>query len=91
MTSKFALLTTVLCFAYAGTGLAADTSGSKGMTKDEYKAEKDHIKADAKAARDKCKGMSGNAKSVCTAEAKGNTKTAEAKQERHEAAKGTAK
>ncbi len=48
MNSRFALLTAVLCFAYPGAGLAADTSGSQGMTKDEYKAEKDHIKADAK-------------------------------------------
>jgi hypothetical protein len=42
-----------------------------GISADQYKAEKDRIEADAKAAKDACKSMKDNAKDICEAEAKG--------------------
>jgi len=58
-----------------------DTTMAHGatMSKADYKAEKDRIEADYKAANAKCKDMSGNAKDVCHKEAKGdeNVKKAE--------------
>ena len=47
-----------------------------GISGDEYKREKDRIEADAKAAKEACKGMKDNAKDVCEAEAKGKEKVA---------------
>ena len=47
-----------------------------GISGDEYKREKDRIEADAKAAKEACKGMKDNAKDVCEAEAKGKEKLA---------------
>lgn len=47
-----------------------------GISQDEYKREKDRVEADAKAAKEKCKSMSGNAKDICQAEAKGTEKLA---------------
>ena len=52
------------------------SGGEKGISRDEYKREKDRIEADAKAAKAKCKGLSGNEKDVCQAEAKANEKIA---------------
>ena len=49
---------------------------TKGISNDEYQREKDRIEADAKAAKEKCKSMSGNAKDICQAEAKGTEKLA---------------
>src|SRR3954463_5983315 len=49
---------------------------SAGISGDEYKREKDRVEADAKAAKEKCKGMKDNAKDVCQAEAKANEKVA---------------
>jgi hypothetical protein len=47
-----------------------------GISKDEYKAEKDRIEADAKAAKKACDSMKDNAKDICQAEAKGKEKLA---------------
>ena len=47
-----------------------------GISGDEYKRAKDAVEADAKAAKEKCKSMTGNAKDICQAEAKGNEKVA---------------
>ena len=47
-----------------------------GISKDEYKREKDRIEADAKSAKASCKTMKDNAKDVCEAEAKGKEKLA---------------
>lgn len=49
---------------------------AQGISRDEYKAEKDRVEADAKAAKAKCKSMSGNAKDICEAEAKAHEKVA---------------
>ena len=73
---RMTMIAAVAACAYAGTGLAADT-----MPKDQYKTEKQRIEADGKSAREKCKGMSANAKDVCMAEAKGNEKVAKAELE----------
>lgn len=59
-----------ICLAASGSALA--------MTKAEYNAAKDNSKAAYKVADDKCGSLSGNAKDVCKAEAKGNRKKADA-------------
>lgn len=61
--------------AFAGAASAADTHG---MSRDQYKAQKDRIEAQYKADRDACKSMKGNAADVCKAEAKGKEKVATA-------------
>lgn len=48
------------------------------MTKDEYKVQQDRIEADYKAARRACDSLAGNAKDVCTTDAKGRHEVAEA-------------
>ena len=55
---------------------ADSAMGAKGISRDEYKREKDRIEADAKAAKEKCKGLKDNAKDICQAEAKANEKVA---------------
>ncbi|HET7728468.1 MAG TPA: hypothetical protein VFK48_00425 [Usitatibacter sp.] len=53
------------------------TTGSKeGISRDEYKREKDRIEADAKAAKEKCNSLKDNAKDICQAEAKATEKVA---------------
>jgi len=47
-----------------------------GISTAEYKAEKDRIEADAKAAKKACDSMKDNAKDICQAEAKGKEKLA---------------
>jgi hypothetical protein len=69
---KMAFFAAALSLASAGTVLAADAS------KDQYKAEREKIEADSKAAREKCKDMKGNAKDICMAEAKGHERVAKA-------------
>ena len=49
---------------------------SLGISRDEYKREKDRVEADAKAAKEKCKALKDNAKDICQAEAKANEKIA---------------
>lgn len=53
--------------AFAGTGVAATTA----MSKDAYNAQKKEIKTQYDADVSGCKSMTGNAKDVCTEEAKG--------------------
>jgi hypothetical protein len=48
------------------------------MSKDAYKAEKDRIEAEYKAAKEACTKLSGNAEDVCKAEAKGKQRVSEA-------------
>ena len=52
------------------------SGGAQGISRDEYKREKDRIEADAKAAKEKCKALKDNAKDICQAEAKANEKLA---------------
>ena len=73
--TKITVAAAILSLAWAGPLFAAD-----GASK-EQKAEKQRIEADAKAAREKCKDMKGNAKDICMAEAKGNEKVAKAELE----------
>jgi hypothetical protein len=70
---KMTLAAAALSFAYAGPLFAADN-----MSKDQNKAEKQRIEQEAKAAKEKCKDMKGNAKDICMAEANGNEKVAKA-------------
>jgi hypothetical protein len=70
------LIAAALSLAYAGPLFAADN-----MSKDQHKSEKQRIEQDAKAAREKCKDMKGNAKDICMAEAKGQEKVAKAELE----------
>src|SRR5919107_1167604 len=74
--TKMTLVAAALSLAYAGPLFAADN-----MSKDQHKSEKQRIEQDAKAAREKCKDMKGNAKDVCMAEAKGQEKVAKAELE----------
>jgi len=66
-----------VALAFGGGAMAATTT----MSKDEYKANKDRIAADYKAAKASCDSMSGNAKDICVAEAKGREKVAKAELE----------
>ena len=59
-----------LGLACAGPVAAAD--------KDAPKSERQRIEADARAAKEKCKDMKGNAKDICMAEATGQEKVAKA-------------
>ncbi|WPB58148.1 hypothetical protein [Xylophilus sp. GOD-11R] len=52
--------------------------GASAMTKDEHKAAADQISATYKTDKAACDGMSGNAKDICTSEAKGKEKIAKA-------------
>ena len=52
---------------------AADT-----MSREAYKAEKDRIEAEYKAAKEKCDKLSGNAEDVCQVQAKGSRRVADA-------------
>lgn len=49
---------------------------AEGMSKDEYKAGKEKISADYKAAKANCGSLSGNANDICMVEAKGKEKVA---------------
>jgi hypothetical protein len=73
------LLMTMLISAgvgFAGVANAADDHAT--MSRDAYKAEKDRISTAYKADREHCRSMSGNAKDICIAEAKGHEKVAKA-------------
>jgi hypothetical protein len=63
-----------VALAFSGAALA-------NISKDEYKAGKDRIAADYKAAKASCGSLSGNAKDICMAEAKGREKVAKAQLE----------
>jgi len=51
---------------------------AQGMSKPDYKAARDGIAADHKAAEAACKPLTGNARDICKAEAKGKEKVARA-------------
>lgn len=59
-----------------GTGVVAEN-----MSKDEYKAARDRIETTYRADKRRCDSMSGNAKDICNAEAKGREKLAKAELE----------
>jgi hypothetical protein len=63
-----------LCCGFAG---AAGSAESKA----EYKAQKDRVEADYKAAKEQCKPLKGNAQDICTVQARGNYKVAKAELE----------
>lgn len=54
-----------LCLAFSAGAMA------QGISRDEYKAGKDKIEAEYKAAKAACAPLSGNQKDICQAEAKG--------------------
>jgi hypothetical protein len=64
--------------ALAGNAGAADRADHNGMSRDQYKAEKDRIEAQYKSEKDACKAQNGNAKDVCEAQAKAHEKVAKA-------------
>jgi len=64
--------------AFAGTAGAAD---NKTMSRDAYKAQENRVEAQYKADKERCSSLTGNAKDVCQAEAKGNEKVAKAQLE----------
>ncbi|HYC46268.1 MAG TPA: hypothetical protein VED01_12395 [Burkholderiales bacterium] len=68
--TRIAIAAAALSLACAGPLFAADAS------KDANNAEKQRIEQQAKAAKDKCKDMKGNAKDLCMAEARGQEKVA---------------
>jgi hypothetical protein len=62
--------------APAGSSITNPIKNAKVAASGDYRADKDRIKADYKAANEKCKSLSGNAKSVCHKDAKGQEKVA---------------
>jgi hypothetical protein len=58
------------------TAMTPGANAGQGISRDEYKREKDRVEAEAKAAKEKCKALKDNAKDICQAEAKGNEKVA---------------
>ena len=69
-------LMTAAGLAFAGAAGAA--TDHNGMSRDQYKAEKDKVEAQYKSDKDACKSQSGNAKDVCEKEAKGKENVAKA-------------
>jgi len=61
-----------------GLGSAGTAFAQEKMSRDAYKAEKDRIEAEYKAANEKCDKLKGNAEDVCEVSAKGNRRIAEA-------------
>lgn len=53
-------------------------ASAQAMSDGDYKGQKDKIGAEYRAAQQKCKSLSGNAKDICSAEAKGTEKIAKA-------------
>ncbi len=62
-------------------GFAFGASAAVAMTKDEYKSAKSGITAQFKTDKAACKSMTGNAKDICQAEAKGKENVAKAELE----------
>lgn len=73
MKPALSLLTLLVAGLFAGSSLA--------MTDQEYKAERDRIAADYKAAKAQCDALKGNAEDVCEEQAKGAEKVARAELE----------
>ena len=65
MKTKYALATAALLATFAA------STPALAMTRAEIKAHSDKIAADYKAAKENCDSLSGNAKDICMAEAKG--------------------
>jgi len=61
-----------------GLGSAGAAIAQEKMGRDVYKAEKDRIEAEYKAAKEKCDKLTGNAEDVCDVQAKGDKRIAEA-------------
>jgi len=61
------------------TGVSAES-----MSKEQYKSEMTRIKGEYESAKQRCDTLSGNAKDVCVAEAKGQEKVAKADLEAHQ-------
>ncbi len=72
--TAIAALVAALGAGSAGTAFAAKDL----MTRDAYRAEKDRIEAEYKAAKEACNKLSGNAEDVCKADAKGKQLVGEA-------------
>lgn len=72
------LLMTLLAGAFVA---AVSYPAAAVSSKEEFKAANDRADAHYKVAREKCNAMSGNAKDVCVAEAKGEQKKAKARAE----------
>ena len=68
-------ITIAVGFALSGGVWAAN------MSKTEYKSEQQSIESASKTDKANCKSMSGNAKDICMAEAKGKEKVAKAELE----------
>jgi hypothetical protein len=64
--------------ACASAFLLSTGAWSAEMTKAEYKAGKDRIAVDLKAAKETCKSLAGNAKDVCMLQAEGKSKVGKA-------------
>src|ERR1043165_3050074 len=79
MTTTLRNLAIPACAFVMGMGVAS--AATAAMSKDEHKASKDRIEADYKAAKASCDSLSGNAKDICVAEAKGKEKVAKAELE----------
>ena len=58
------------------TAMTPGGNAGQGISRDEYKREKDRVEAEAKAAKEKCKALKDNAKDICQAEAKATEKVA---------------
>lgn len=67
-----------LLFASANLGLVSTAIGATNEARATYQAEKQRASADYKAAREKCKTLSGNPKDVCVEEAKAAEKKSKA-------------
>ena len=76
MKASYRVGVVAVALAFSGAAFAA-----QGISKDEYKAGKDRIAADYKAAKASCGSLAGNAKDICVAEAKGREKVAKAQLE----------
>ena len=59
-------------------GAIATASDTSTMSRDTYKAENDRIETQYKADAERCKGLAGNAKDICSKEVKGREKVAKA-------------
>lgn len=72
---KLVALSAALCFGMA------TTAGAAGMSKAEYEAAQDAISAKYKADKAACKSLAGNAEDICSEEAEGRERIAEAELE----------
>ena len=71
----------IAILASAATLALGAASAAQAMSSDEYHAGKNRIEAEYKAAKANCAPLSGNAKDICMADAKGREKVAKAELE----------